>query len=128
MEVWALEAGTPETFNVLIKEMQSLGLEVKVGSRTSAAAPALVSAAQPQSGSRCPQRDSTTPARRAPILRHGGGCANRLPAALPSACALRAGGSIHVEDNVSHFGWALRASGHAAREKRLVLLTSTENI
>ena len=26
-----LEAGTPESFNVLIKEMQSLGLDVKVG-------------------------------------------------------------------------------------------------
>lgn len=29
----SLEAGTPESFNVLIKEMQSLGLDVKVGSR-----------------------------------------------------------------------------------------------
>ena len=29
-----LEAGTPESFNVLIKEMQSLGLDVKVGSKT----------------------------------------------------------------------------------------------
>jgi len=29
----ALEAGTPESFNVLIKEMQSLGLDVKVSSR-----------------------------------------------------------------------------------------------
>jgi DNA-directed RNA polymerase subunit beta len=29
----ALEAGTPESFNVLIKEMQSLGLDVKVGGR-----------------------------------------------------------------------------------------------
>ncbi len=29
----ALEAGTPESFNVLVKEMQSLGLDVKVGSR-----------------------------------------------------------------------------------------------
>ena len=28
----SLEAGTPESFNVLIKEMQSLGLDVKVGS------------------------------------------------------------------------------------------------
>ncbi len=28
-----LEAGTPESFNVLIKEMQSLGLDVKVGSK-----------------------------------------------------------------------------------------------
>ena len=27
-----LEAGTPESFNVLIKEMQSLGLDIKVGS------------------------------------------------------------------------------------------------
>ena len=27
-----LDAGTPESFNVLIKEMQSLGLDVKVGS------------------------------------------------------------------------------------------------
>ena len=30
----SLEAGTPESFNVLIKEMQSLGLDVKVGQRT----------------------------------------------------------------------------------------------
>src|SRR5437870_4206811 len=29
----SLEAGTPESFNVLIKEMQSLGLDVKVGSQ-----------------------------------------------------------------------------------------------
>ncbi|HEV3211492.1 MAG TPA: DNA-directed RNA polymerase subunit beta [Chthoniobacterales bacterium] len=29
----SLEAGTPESFNVLIKEMQSLGLDVKVGGR-----------------------------------------------------------------------------------------------
>jgi DNA-directed RNA polymerase subunit beta len=29
----ALEAGTPESFNVLIKEMQSLGLDVKVVNR-----------------------------------------------------------------------------------------------
>jgi DNA-directed RNA polymerase subunit beta len=27
----ALEAGIPESFNVLVKEMQSLGLDVKVG-------------------------------------------------------------------------------------------------
>ena len=27
----SLEAGVPESFNVLIKEMQSLGLDVKVG-------------------------------------------------------------------------------------------------
>ena len=27
----SLEAGTPESFNVLVKEMQSLGLDVKVG-------------------------------------------------------------------------------------------------
>ncbi len=33
----ALEAGTPESFNVLIKEMQSLGLDVKVGSKTTIA-------------------------------------------------------------------------------------------
>jgi DNA-directed RNA polymerase subunit beta len=30
----ALEAGTPESFNVLIKEMQSLGLDVKVHKRS----------------------------------------------------------------------------------------------
>ncbi|PTY02621.1 DNA-directed RNA polymerase subunit beta [Verrucomicrobia bacterium LW23] len=30
----SLEAGTPESFNVLIKEMQSLGLDVKVGPRS----------------------------------------------------------------------------------------------
>ncbi|MEI9894565.1 MAG: hypothetical protein WDN28_11940 [Chthoniobacter sp.] len=35
----SLEAGTPESFNVLIKEMQSLGLDVKVGGK----APALTS-------------------------------------------------------------------------------------
>jgi DNA-directed RNA polymerase subunit beta len=29
----SLEAGTPESFNVLIKEMQSLGLDVKVHKR-----------------------------------------------------------------------------------------------
>ena len=28
-----LEAGTPESFNVLIKELQSLGLDVRVGPR-----------------------------------------------------------------------------------------------
>jgi DNA-directed RNA polymerase subunit beta len=33
----ALEAGTPESFNVLIKEMQSLCLDVKVGSKTTIA-------------------------------------------------------------------------------------------
>ena len=32
-----LEAGTPESFNVLIKEMQSLGLDVKVGGKAPAA-------------------------------------------------------------------------------------------
>ncbi|WP_395734237.1 DNA-directed RNA polymerase subunit beta [Prosthecobacter sp.] len=32
----ALEAGTPESFNVLIKEMQSLGLDVKVHKRANA--------------------------------------------------------------------------------------------
>jgi DNA-directed RNA polymerase subunit beta len=29
-----LEAGTPESFNVLIKEMQSLCLDIKVGERS----------------------------------------------------------------------------------------------
>jgi DNA-directed RNA polymerase subunit beta len=38
----SLEAGTPESFNVLIKEMQSLGLDVKVGSKTPTAPPVLV--------------------------------------------------------------------------------------
>jgi DNA-directed RNA polymerase subunit beta len=33
-----LEAGTPESFNVLIKEMQGLGLDVRVGGKD----PALV--------------------------------------------------------------------------------------
>jgi DNA-directed RNA polymerase subunit beta len=33
----SLEAGTPESFNVLIKEMQSLGLDVKVGGKSPAA-------------------------------------------------------------------------------------------
>jgi len=37
----ALEAGTPESFNVLIKEMQSLGLDVKVGGRPVQHAPVL---------------------------------------------------------------------------------------
>jgi DNA-directed RNA polymerase subunit beta len=37
----ALEAGTPESFNVLIKEMQSLGLDVKVGARTASTGPAV---------------------------------------------------------------------------------------
>ncbi len=32
-----LEAGTPESFNVLIKEMQSLGLDVKVGGKNNTA-------------------------------------------------------------------------------------------
>ena len=32
----SLEAGTPESFNVLIKEMQSLGLDVKVGGQAPA--------------------------------------------------------------------------------------------
>jgi DNA-directed RNA polymerase subunit beta len=32
----ALQAGTPESFNVLIKEMQSLGLDVKVHKRAGA--------------------------------------------------------------------------------------------
>ncbi len=35
----SLEAGTPESFNVLIKEMQSLGLDVKVGGRNPATHP-----------------------------------------------------------------------------------------
>ena len=39
----SLEAGTPESFNVLIKEMQSLGLDVKVGGKApSALTPAIV--------------------------------------------------------------------------------------
>ncbi|RYD78467.1 MAG: DNA-directed RNA polymerase subunit beta, partial [Verrucomicrobiaceae bacterium] len=38
----SLEAGTPESFNVLIKEMQSLGLDVKVGARSSALPEALL--------------------------------------------------------------------------------------
>jgi DNA-directed RNA polymerase subunit beta len=33
----SLEAGTPESFNVLIKEMQSLGLDVKVGGQAPSA-------------------------------------------------------------------------------------------
>jgi DNA-directed RNA polymerase subunit beta len=33
----SLEAGTPESFNVLIKEMQSLCLDVKVGRRSNVA-------------------------------------------------------------------------------------------
>jgi len=33
----SLEAGTPESFNVLIKEMQSLGLDVKVGGKSPSA-------------------------------------------------------------------------------------------
>ena len=39
----SLEAGTPESFNVLIKEMQSLGLDVKVGSKSPAPVPVLPS-------------------------------------------------------------------------------------
>jgi DNA-directed RNA polymerase subunit beta len=35
-----LVAGTPESFNVLIKEMQSLGLDVKVGGRPPIGLPA----------------------------------------------------------------------------------------
>ena len=38
----SLEAGTPESFNVLIKEMQSLCLDVRVGSETPALPDALV--------------------------------------------------------------------------------------
>jgi len=37
----SLEAGTPESFNVLIKEMQSLGLDVKVGGKAQTTAPQL---------------------------------------------------------------------------------------
>ena len=37
----ALEAGTPESFNVLIKEMQSLGLDVKVGARNANSPPSI---------------------------------------------------------------------------------------
>jgi DNA-directed RNA polymerase subunit beta len=37
----SLEAGTPESFNVLIKEMQSLGLDVKVGGKSPTTAPQL---------------------------------------------------------------------------------------
>jgi DNA-directed RNA polymerase subunit beta len=33
----SLEAGTPESFNVLIKEMQSLCLDVKVGRKSAVA-------------------------------------------------------------------------------------------
>ncbi len=43
----ALEAGTPESFNVLIKEMQSLGLDVKVGGRQPAGLPAVSPSALP---------------------------------------------------------------------------------
>jgi DNA-directed RNA polymerase subunit beta len=47
----ALEAGVPESFNVLVKEMQSLGLDVKVGyvnptDQPSAPAPVTAAAAQ----------------------------------------------------------------------------------
>ena len=38
----SLEAGTPESFNVLIKEMKSLGLDVKVGSNSNALLPSIV--------------------------------------------------------------------------------------
>jgi len=41
----SLEAGTPESFNVLIKEMQSLGLDVKVGSKGGAPVGAATAAA-----------------------------------------------------------------------------------
>jgi len=41
----ALEAGVPESFNVLVKEMQSLGLDVKVGYSNPADQPATASAA-----------------------------------------------------------------------------------
>jgi DNA-directed RNA polymerase subunit beta len=35
----SLEAGVPESFNVLVKEMQSLGLDIKVGYTNPADAP-----------------------------------------------------------------------------------------
>jgi DNA-directed RNA polymerase subunit beta len=38
----SLEAGTPESFNVLIKEMQSLGLDVKVGGKAPALSDGLI--------------------------------------------------------------------------------------
>jgi DNA-directed RNA polymerase subunit beta len=38
----SLEAGTPESFNVLIKEMQSLGLDVKVGGKAPALTQGLI--------------------------------------------------------------------------------------
>jgi DNA-directed RNA polymerase subunit beta len=41
----SLEAGTPESFNVLIKEMQSLGLDVKVGGRAQVFGDAVLDAA-----------------------------------------------------------------------------------
>ncbi len=41
----ALEAGVPESFNVLVKEMQSLGLDVKVGSSNPVEQPAAQPAA-----------------------------------------------------------------------------------
>ncbi len=41
----SLEAGTPESFNVLIKEMQSLGLDVKVGGKAPVAGLAAAAAA-----------------------------------------------------------------------------------
>ena len=43
----ALEAGTPESFNVLIKEMQSLGLDVKVGGKPPGGLPGVPPALPP---------------------------------------------------------------------------------
>jgi DNA-directed RNA polymerase subunit beta len=43
----ALEAGVPESFNVLVKEMQSLGLDVTVG-YTNPVVQAKVESAQPR--------------------------------------------------------------------------------
>ncbi|HEY8967048.1 MAG TPA: DNA-directed RNA polymerase subunit beta [Candidatus Methylacidiphilales bacterium] len=53
-----LEAGTPESFNVLIKEMQSLCLDVKVGDRSSRS----VVEEPPRSAGLPPILDMTTPA------------------------------------------------------------------
>ncbi len=44
----SLEAGTPESFNVLIKEMQSLGLDVKVGGKSGSATANIILGARRQ--------------------------------------------------------------------------------
>ena len=49
----SLEAGTPESFNVLIKEMQSLGLDVKVGGDSPASRLEPENAAARASSGRC---------------------------------------------------------------------------